>query len=141
VAAIEDVLQGLLASTGASRATLRQDVSGDYHLPVTHEALSPGVGSLMEERTIDLRTQPVARAVAGGNQVVQDDCAAASDDPEFHRMREAYGGLGAQIVTPVQRGDRVAAVLSLHQLGSPRHWTDAEAGACRAAAAHVAELL
>jgi GAF domain-containing protein len=141
VAEIEDVLQALLSSTSASRVTLREDVLGDYAFPVTHEALAPGVGSLRGERTVDLRNQPVALEVAAGRQVVQDDCAQAFDDPAFHRMRETYGGLAAQIVTPVLSDGRVAGVVSLHQLGSPRRWTEEEIEACRAAATRVGELL
>jgi GAF domain-containing protein len=142
VAEIDDVLQALLRSTGASRVTLRQDVSGDYAFPVTHEALAAGVASLREERTIDLRNQPVALEVAAGRQVVQDDCAQAYDDPAFHRMRETYGGLAAQIVTPVPAADgRLAGIVSLHQLASPRRWTEVEIAACRSAAVQVGELL
>ena len=141
MAEIEDVLQALLSSTGASRVTLREDVPGDYAFPVTHEALAPGVGSLRRERTVDLRNQPVALEVAAGRQVVQDDCAQAFDDPAFHRMRETYGGLAAQIVTPVLSDGRVAGIVSLHQLGSPRHWTEEEIEACRAAATRVGALL
>jgi GAF domain-containing protein len=141
VAEIDDVLEALLDATGASRVTLRQDVPGDYAFPVTHEALATRVGSLKDERTIDLRNQPVARQVASGRQVVQDDCAQAFDDPAFHRMREVYGGLAAQIVTPVLAKGRLAGIVSLHQLGSPRRWTEEEIEACRAAAARVAELL
>jgi GAF domain-containing protein len=141
VAEIDDVLQALLDGTGASRVTLREDVRGGYAFPVTHEALAPGVGSLREERTVDLRNQPVALEVAAGRQVVQDDCAQAYDDPSFHRMREVYGGLAAQIVTPVVTGERVAGIVSLHQLGSPRRWTEEEIEACRAAASRVGGLL
>jgi GAF domain-containing protein len=141
VAEIEDVLQALLSSTGASRVTLREDVPGDYAFPVTHEALAPGVGSLRGERTVDVRNQPVALEVAAGRQVVQDDCAQAFDDPAFHRMRETYGGLAAQIVTPVLSDGRVAGIVSLHQLGSPRRWTEEEIEACRAAATRVGALL
>ncbi len=141
MAEIEDVLQALLSSTGASRVTLREDVPGDYAFPVTHEALAPGVGSLRWERTVDLRNQPVALEVAAGRQVIQDDCAQAFDDPAFHRMRETYGGLAAQIVTPVLSDGRVAGIVSLHQLGSPRHWTEEEIEACRAAATRVGALL
>ena len=137
---IDAILADLLARTGASRVTLRQDIAGEYAFPVTHEALAPGVGSLKAERTIDLRTQPVALEVAAGRQVVQDDCAAAYDDPAFHHMREVYGGLAAQIVTPVVR-DRVAGIVSVHQLGEPRHWSADEIEACRAAVARLAELL
>jgi GAF domain-containing protein len=141
VAAIDDVLKALLGGTGASRVTLRQDLPGDYAFPVTHEALAPGVRSLRHERTVDLRSQPVALEVAVGRQVVQDDCAQAFDDPPFHRMRETYGGLAAQIVTPVLAAGRVVGIISLHQLGSSRHWTGEEIEACRAAALRVGELL
>lgn len=139
--AIDATLADLLERTRASRVTLRQNVPGEYAFPVTHEALAPGVGSLREERTIDLRTQPVALEVAAGRQVVQDDCATAYDDPAFHRMRETYGGLAAQIVTPVVLDGAVEGIVSLHQLGEPRRWTDGEIDACRAAAASVGELL
>lgn len=138
---IDDLLQELLDGTGASRVTLRWDVPGGYRFPVTHEALAPGVGSLKEERTVDLRNQPVALEVAAGRQVVQDDCATAYDDPAFQRMRETYGGLAAQIVTPVMPDGSVKGIVSLHQLGSPREWTVEEIDACRATAARVGELI
>jgi GAF domain-containing protein len=137
---IEAILSDLLSETGASRVTLRQNVPGEYAFPVTQEALAPGVGSLRDERTVDLRTQPVALEVAAGRQVVQDDCATAYDDPAFHRMREVYGGLAAQVVTPVVR-DGVVGIVSVHQLGTPRQWTAAEIEACRTAAILLGELL
>jgi GAF domain-containing protein len=139
--AIEPILEELLSLTEASRVTLRQDLPGDYAFPVTHEALAPGVGSLRDERTVDLRDQPVAREVASGRQVVQDDCATAYDDPAFQRMRETYGGLAAQIVTPVLVDGNVAGIVSVHELRGPRRWTQAEVAACSAAAEQVAGLL
>jgi GAF domain-containing protein len=138
---IDAILSDLLAATGASRVTLRQAMPGEYAFPVTHEALARGVGSLREERTVDLRTQPVALEVAAGRQVVQDDCATTYDDPDFQRMREVYGGLAAQIVTPVQRDGDVIGIVSLHQLGAPRNWTAAEIAACGNATARLVELL
>jgi len=138
---IHPILEGLLSQTCASRVTLRQDVGGEYAFPVTDEALAPGVSSLRDERTVDLRSQPVALEIARGRQVVQDDCGSAYDDPAFHRMREAYGGLAAQIVTPVVVDGRVAGIVSLHQLDTPRRWTETEIEACRKAAARVAGLL
>ena len=127
---IDAILADLLARTGASRVTLRQNLPGEHAFPVTHEALAPGVESLRDEHTVDLRTQPVALEVAAGRQVVQNDCAAAYDDPAFHRMREVYGGLGAQIVTPVERDGAVVGIVSLHQLGAPREWSAAEIALC-----------
>jgi len=141
VTGIEDILEGLLAATGASRVTLRQDLPGDYAFPVTHEALANGVTSLRGERTVDLRTQPVVLELQQGRQVVQDDCRAANDDPAFQRMLDTYGGLAAQIVTPVFDGDRLRAVVSLHQLGRPRTWSANEVAFATRAAEQVGELL
>ena len=135
------VVERLLARTKASRVTLRQDLPGDYAFPVTHEALAPGVASLMEERTVDLRTQPVVAELARGRQVVQDDCGAAYDDESFRRMRQTYGGLAAQIVTPILRNEQLVAIVSVHQLGVPRAWTREEVAAATLAAEEVEKLL
>jgi len=138
---VDTILSDLLVGLGASRVTLRQNLPGDYAFPVTREALAPGVGSLMEERTIDLRTQPVAIEVAAGRQVVQDDSAAAYDDPAFHEMRARYGGLAAQVVTPVVRDGEVIGIVSVHDLTAPRRWTDDEIASCDAAVARLAQIL
>ena len=141
MATVEDLLGELLAATGASRVTLRRDVDADSPFPVVGEALAPDVGSLRCETTVHLPTQPVVREIQRGNQVVQDDCANAYDDPAFQAMLVTYGGLGAQIVTPVQVDGRLEAILSLHQLGTPRHWTDDEIAAASATADRLRELL
>jgi GAF domain-containing protein len=138
---INVLLQDLLGQTVASRVTLREDVPGEYAFPVTHEALAPGVPSLREERTVDLKTQPVVALLRDGQQVVQDDSRAAFEDPAFRRMLDTYGGLAAQIVTPVLRDGRLVAIVSLHQLGSPRRWTADEVAAASLAAQRVGEVL
>jgi GAF domain-containing protein len=141
VSELDDLLARLLASTGASRVTLRRDVPGEDAFPVVAEALAPGVGSLRGERTVHLPSQPVVVEVQRSRQVVQDDCAVAYDDPAFQAMLVAYGGLAAQIVTPVLREGRLEAILSLHQLGAPRRWTEDEVAAASLAAEEVAGLL
>lgn len=138
---LQTVVEELRAATGASRVTLRRDVPGGMAFPVVEEALAAGVGSLRDERSVHLPTQPVVLEVQRGRQVVQDDCAQALEDPAFQRMLETYGGLAAQIVTPVLVDGRVEAILSVHQLGSPRRWTGAEIAAATAAAARVGDLL
>ena len=138
---LDDLLARLLASTGASRVTLRRDVPGEDAFPVVAEALAPGVGSLRGERTVHLPSQPVVVEVQRSRQVVQDDCAVAYDDPAFQAMLVAYGGLAAQIVTPVMREGRLEAILSLHQLGEPRAWTAEEVSAASLAAERLGELL
>ena len=137
----QEVLEELLAATGASRVTLRRDVPGDDPFPVVEEALAPGVGTLRGERTIHLPTQPVVLELQRGRQVVQDDCASAYDDPAFHRMREVYGGLASQVVTPIEVDGRLEAIVSVHQLGTPRTWTDDEVAAATAAAERIRGLL
>ena len=138
---LRHVLEELLQTTGASRVTLRRDVPGESAFPVVEEALAPGVGSLKEERTVHLPSQPVVLEVQAGRQVVQDDCAAAFDDPAYQAMLAVYGGLAAQIVTPVTLDGRVEAILSLHQLGAPRHWTTDEIAAATLAAERVRTAL
>ena len=135
------VLEELLATTQASRVTLRRDVDGPSPFPVVEEALAPGVGSLRDERTVHLPAQPVVRELERGRQVVQDDCASSYDDPAFQAMLVTYGGLRAQIVTPIQVDGRLEAILSLHQLGASRRWTDDEIAAASAAADRLQELL
>lgn len=139
--AIEGVLQRLLAETRASRVTLRQDVPGDYAFPVTHEALADGVKSLRDERTVHLPTQPVVLELQQGRQVVQDDCRAAYDDPAFQEMLDAYGGLAAQIVTPIFVDGRLRGVVSLHQLWQCRRWSGDDIAAASSAAEEIDELL
>lgn len=129
-----DVLEELLAELHASRVTLREDVEGPSYFPVTREALADNVASLKAEHSVDLRTQPVVLEVMRGRQVVQNDCRSAFDDPKFHELLERYGGLAAQIVTPVMVGGELRAILSLHQLAAARRWTSGEALACREAA-------
>lgn len=139
--ALQDVLDGLLEATRASRVTLRRDVPGESAFPVVEEALAPGVGSLRDERSVHLPTQPVVLEVLQGRQVVQDDARSAYDDPAFQRMLEAYGGLAAQIVTPVMRDGALEAIVSVHQLGTPRQWSDDEIAAATRAAERVRDLL
>jgi len=138
---IDAVLEELRVALRADRVTLRQDVPGDYAFPVTAEALGAGVGSLRDERTVDLRTQPVVALVGRGEQVVQEDTRSAFDDPAFHRMLDTYGGLAAQIVTPVTTEGTLVAIVSVHVLGEPRSWSDEDTATCRRAAGRVQELL
>jgi GAF domain-containing protein len=137
---LETVLAELLETTGASRVTLRQDLPGEV-FPVTHEVLAAGVPSIRDVETPNMGRQPVVVEVRRGRQVVQDACRSAFDDPDFQRMLELYGGLAAQIVTPVVRGGELKGIVSLHQLGRERHWSEEEIAAASRAADRVGELL
>src|SRR5437763_10710017 len=139
MAEIDEILGELLAATGASRVTVRQDLAGDV-FPVTYEALADGTPSIKGVATPDMARQPVVLEVQQGRQVVQDDCLAASAEPHFREMLELYGGLRAQIVTPVVRAGRVEAIVSLHQLDRTRAWPEDQIEAARETARRGGEL-
>ncbi len=140
-AALAAIVQRLRELIGVERCTLRLEVPGEY-FPVVHEALTPGTGSLIGDRQVSLQGQPVVNQIlAGAEQVVQPDSASASDDPAFQAMLVHYGGLGAQIVTPVRDGEALIGIISLHHLRGPREWSEAELGLARSAAVLVRGLL
>lgn len=141
-AVLQALVEQLRLMFDVGRCTLRLPIDGTF--PVVHEALAPGVGSIVGDTEVDLRGQPVVRAIAQERrQVVQDDCRRAYDDPAFQRMLDVYGGLGAQIVTPVLVDGELGGILSLHDIGGPRPWTEEEtdlaAGAARLAARILAD--
>ncbi|HET6867033.1 MAG TPA: GAF domain-containing protein, partial [Solirubrobacteraceae bacterium] len=91
---------------------------------------------------VSLQGQPVVEAIlAGAEQVVQPDTAVASDDPAFQAMLAHYGGMGAQIVTPVREGTALLGIISLHHLGSPREWSERELALPRGGADLVRRLI
>jgi GAF domain-containing protein len=139
--ALDAIVAALREQVDVDRCTLRLDVAGEY-FPVVHEALAAGTGSLIGDRKVSLQGQPVVEAILGGaEQVVQPDCAAASDDPAFQAMLAHYGGLAAQIVTPVREGAALLGIISLHHLGSPREWSERELALPCAGADLVRRLL
>ena len=136
-----EVIDGTARRNGREQGDAAPGCGRGDAFPVVEEALRPGVASLRQEHSVHLPTQPVVLEIQRGRQVVQDDCASAFDDEAFRRMLAAYGGLAAQIVTPVQVDGRLEAILSLHQLGSPRRWTQAEIAAATRTAERVGSLL
>jgi GAF domain-containing protein len=140
-APIEQLLDELRVAVGVQRVTVRIEVPGGG-FPVAYESLAPGTGSLREDTT-DMTKQPVPRMLGEqGGQVVQDDSAAAfPGNNAFHEMRDRFGGMRAQIVTGCYRDGSLVAVLSVHDLHAPRHFSEAERGLCRAAATAIAGML
>ena len=141
-AALQAIVERLRVMFDIGRCTLRMEQPGET-FPVVFEALGPDVGSLIGEATVDLRGQPVVRQITeDGTQVVQHDCRTAFDDPAFQRMLDVYGGLGAQIVTPVHdQTQNLRAIISLHHLDGPRRWTDEETDLALGAAELVGAIL
>jgi GAF domain-containing protein len=140
-AALEALVATLRAEVRVDRCTLRLDVAGEY-FPVVHESRTPNARTLIGDREVSLQGQPVVEAILSGvEQVVQPDTATASDDPAFQAMLRHYGGLGAQIVTPVRHHDSLLGIISLHHLSGSREWSEGEKGAAFEAAELVRRLV
>jgi GAF domain-containing protein len=137
-AATQAILDRVRTTLDVQRCTLRQPVEAAYAFPVTFESRAEGVRSLLGDFTIVQTGQPViVKLLAERKQVVQEDCAAASTDPLFHKMLAHYGGMRAQMVTPIIVDDQLKGVLSIHELRHARAWTTTE----RALAAEAAALI
>lgn len=137
-AAVQAVLDALRAALDVQRCTFRQPVEAAYAFPVTFESRAEGVDALLGDFTIVQTGQPVIRKLlADRAQVVQEDCSSASSEPLFHAMLAHYGGMRAQIVTPFIVDDQLRGVLSIHQLGQTRTWTEAD----KALGAEAARLI
>lgn len=142
---MDDEIQTLLASLAddldVQRATLRLPAP-DSVFPIAYEHCAPGVDSIRDTPRLDMSRQPVVLQMqAGASQVVEDDCATATDDPAYHEMREMFGGLKAQIVTANRDASgEIVGLLSVHDLTAPRTWTDAEKARTRTVADRLGEL-
>src|SRR5690349_21043165 len=69
----QEIMDELLAATGASRTTLRFDEPGAT-FPVAAEALAPGVRSIRGDETIDIRGAPPFQFIERERRVlVQED--------------------------------------------------------------------
>lgn len=130
---LQEIIESLRADLNGSRVTLRQEAEGDV-FPVTHEALAEGAPTVVGVETPNMAGQPVVLRVLAGQQVIQSDCAAEYlEDEPFQEMLGIYGGMRAQIVTPVVIDGSTRAIISLHVLGETREWTEADAARCQAA--------
>ena len=141
-AVLQAFVEKLRLMFDVGRCTLRLPAEGSF--PVAHEGLARGVGSIAGDTQVDLRGQPVVKVILEERrQVIQDDCRTAYDDPAFQRMLDVYGGMGAQMVTPVIVDGGLGGIISLHHIGGPRPWSREETklaeGAARLAARILAE--
>jgi maleate isomerase len=135
-AALDRLVAGLLAATGASRVTLRLDVPGPDFFPVVAEACAPGIAPIRGDASIDLRSAPTFTTVAEQLQtVIQDDVRTALP-PTPPEVIARYG-VRAQMLAPVVRDGRCVGTLSVHEATGPRAWSPADRTALAAAAQHA----
>jgi maleate isomerase len=134
-AALQGIVDELLAATGASRATLRLDSPPEY-FPVVAEACAPGVRSLRGDTSVDLRNAPTFTAIRDELRIIlQDDCL-NSVPPTPPEVIDLYG-VRAQMLAPVPAGGRLLGTMSVHEASGPRHWSEADRQALESAVAAV----
>jgi GAF domain-containing protein len=103
----------------------------------------------MQFRTLGQVEGPTFRRILREREmVVQNDCYAAANGADaeysedyFRDLIELYGGMAAFIATPVWLDGRLEGVISLHQLGHAREWSDADVAAAAAAGESVRAVL
>jgi maleate isomerase len=128
----------LLAATGASRVTLRLDVSGPHFFPVVAEACAPGIAPIAGDASIDLRSAPTFTTVAEQLQTVIQDDVCTAQPPTPPEVIARYG-VRAQMLAPVVHDGRCIGTLSVHEATGPRAWTPADRAALTAAAVDAAQ--
>ena len=135
----ERAVQRLLASTAASRVTLRlEDDGGGF--PVVAEACAEGVRSLRAETGIDLRRAATFIALErDGRILVQEDLEHADPAPPPALIDE-YGAR-AQMLAPLFGGGRLRGIVSVHESAGPRRWRPQDVDALIAATGALAHAV
>jgi maleate isomerase len=120
-------IEKLLLRTGASRTTLRLD-RPDSFFPVVAEACAPGIRSIADDTSIDLRASATFQSLERKRQLlIQTDLLAADPAPPAELI-ELYGAR-AQMLAPVVRNDALVGIVSVHYSPGPRTWTEGDVAA------------
>lgn len=121
----QDVLDELLAATGADRTTLRLDVP-ELGLGVdltTAEARLPGVPSIRREGSLDQRALHTVRWLDTHRRDLVQPLFDADPRPP-QALIDVYG-VRAQLLGPIERGGDLTGWLSVHSLAE-RDWRPAD---------------
>lgn len=131
--ALQEIAEELLATTSASRTTIRVDRPGAV-FPVVAEALAPGVRSIKDETAMDLRGAATFKYLQRElRSLVQSDCLADPESAPPPELLDLYG-VRAQVLAPLVRDGRLAGIVSVHYADGPREWGEADVAAAERAA-------
>jgi GAF domain-containing protein len=136
---LEQIVEELMATVGASRVTIRVD-RPDAVFPVVAEALAPGVQSIAGPSSIDLRAAPTFKHLESTLGVLLQEDLLETDTPPPPELIARYGAR-AQMLAAVGIDGAMVGIVSVHHGPDPRRWADAEEQALRAAAARVEAVL
>jgi maleate isomerase len=139
-AEFQDVVDELLAATGADRTTLRIDLP-EYGLAVDRtaaEGLGPGVRSIRRDSSLDQRALNTVRWLAEhGRVLVQPHFRADPRPPEA--LVDVYG-VHAQVLAPLHGPGGMPGWLSVHSL-TERAWSETDLTAVDAAANRTQKII
>lgn len=133
----EALVHALRTYLGSSRVTLRLRRRGQVALVA--ESLAPGVVSMRTGTQEDAAQFPTYKHLEQTRRVlVQDDLVTDPIRPPQSLIDEYH--TNAQMLAPITVGDDMIGVISVHQVGTGRHWRTDEVAALSAAATSVALL-
>jgi maleate isomerase len=131
----QEIVEKLLADTGASRTTIRLD-RPDAVFPVVAEATAPGINSIADATSIDLKAAPTFVFLAEEKRPLIQPDLLDTDVPAPAALIELYGAR-AQMLAPILRDDELVGILSVHYAPGTREWTAEDIAALEQAAEQV----
>jgi maleate isomerase len=131
----QEIVEKLLADTGASRTTIRLD-RPDAVFPVVAEATAPGINSIADATSIDLKAAPTFVFLAEEKRPLIQPDLLDTDVPAPPALLELYGAR-AQMLAPILRDDELVGILSVHYAPGPREWTPEDVATLEQAAEQI----
>lgn len=131
----QEIVEKLLSDVGASRTTIRLD-RPDAVFPVVAEATAPGINSIADATSIDLKAAPTFIFLVEQKRTLVQPDLHNTDVPAPPALLELYGAR-AQMVAPVFRDDELVGIVSVHYAPGVREWTPEDIAAIEHAADEV----
>lgn len=143
LARLEAVMDELRKATKGSRTTLRIDIP-DHNCEVDTvcaESVAPGIPELKLNSSLNQRSLATVQWLeANRKPLVQDDCVNAAVKPP-QALMDIYGVKAQMLICLTAHDGAAIGWISVHNVGSTRHWTDAEVAALENAGAQVRQIL
>ena len=115
---LQTIIEELLATTGASRKTIRLDRPGE-DFPVAAEALAPGIRSIAGDLSFGIRSSGTVAHLEREQQIlVQPDIMGVQPAPS-PELLERYG-TRSQMLAPLVRDGSLLGIVSVHYNVGPR---------------------
>ncbi len=132
------LLDALRDQLDASRVTLR--LAQNQTVQLVAESVAAGVKSMSSGTQEDASRFPTYHYLEKTGQILAQDDLRQSETRPPRSLIDEYGTL-AQMLSPILVADHMAGVISVHQVGRTREWTEADVAALRVISAATGLLL